>query len=238
MHPTITKNVKATKVNNTAGTEGDVEPLTREQWESINSEVWREMLSGMWTRSMIALSPAIYWVALRGALHEPDDDKLEQAATDLMAAVKDGHLTVYGYRRDGGSSSPYLAPVPVEAFFPFARFIPEIDDIAALNNGEPGLLLNFVLEPDGRDRIAKYFDEILVDSLSVRREDLLRKWPAGRAPLREICRRIVDSAGVVDQKAAWKLAQVAGANYSRSEFLDEWKAVIGPQKRGPKGPRN
>jgi len=214
------------------------ENLTKEEVARASAEAWADHLNDLWAGPTMSVSSAIYWICLRGLHREPADESLQLAAEDFMRAVKAGKITVYGHIKYAPSSLPILQAIPPQAFLNLKNFVPEHEDLAAIGRAAPIFTLDFCLT-GAPDKLTRFGDEVLIDTLCVDADELKRHWPAGRgAILYEICRELHESNPILAQRAAWKIVRSNGTICTRDEFTEAWQSVAGKRPSGPKGPRN
>jgi len=149
--------------------------LTRNEWEQVSSDAWRVMMIDQWSRPSVPIGYVVYWIASKGiATIEPDDDTLNWAVNVLLALLKSGKITATGQRKD----DPFPQSIPPHYFnLVAASFVPDDQEIDAMGNGLPHLVWNFVADQQIPDRFIQHHDNILIDHITITRDDMVRTWP-------------------------------------------------------------
>jgi len=152
----------------------DAEPTSAELNEIAKAN-WRAALHTEWSRRRVGLAFSVYWIATKGdASNEADDTALDWATGALLALLRAGKLEATGII----GADPFPQGIEPRHFdLAWASFIPEQRDIDMLASTMPSLVWNFEPDPSTPDRFVRWTDDVVIDRVTIARDDMVRLWP-------------------------------------------------------------
>lgn len=194
-------------------------------------------LRDQWANSLWSLSAAVEWIAEHGG--DYSDGFLDAAANELLRALQAGEITASGEISDDGRR----ANIPREEFLiaaPYETFSPSKHPAGPAPMLCWGAYVDCVCDRDWRassgDTIARPH-QVFWQRICVSGADMQALWQPRQPDMLVACQKALKD-GITTQNAAFKSIKTAGIKCTRDDFLKVWKTIAGPQKPGPKGPRN